>query len=116
MSVETPEPSIPSCLNRRPALSILRRLVCNLCSFPYRTTAHAPSPAGRTSYSSPTSPVYGIANVIQRVGSGGVGVATIGRLLASRPLRQGRRASVGLSSGRAGTDPAPELALIGAAH
>src|SRR3954462_14185054 len=70
MSVETPEPSIPSCLNRRPPPSMIRRLVFGLCSFPYRTTAHTPSPAGRTSCPSPTAPVYGIANVIQRVGSG----------------------------------------------
>ncbi|MFD9389878.1 CGNR zinc finger domain-containing protein [Streptomyces sp. NPDC060000] len=105
MSVETPEPSIPSCLNRRPAVSMIRRLVSDLCSFPYRTTAHAPSPVGRTGCPSPTSPVYGIVNVIQRFDS------SDGRPPRRQcPLRQGRRTSVGLSSVRADTDPPSELA------
>src|SRR5690349_14995504 len=44
MSVATPEPSMPSRLSRRPAVSMIRRLVSSLCSFAYRTTSHAPYP------------------------------------------------------------------------
>src|SRR5712671_1899667 len=36
MSVAIPEPSMPSCLSRRPAASMIRRLVACFCSFPYR--------------------------------------------------------------------------------
>src|SRR4051812_15385343 len=43
MSVATPEPSMPSRLSRRPAVSMIRRRVTSLCSFPYRTTPCAPS-------------------------------------------------------------------------
>src|SRR3954464_15745212 len=89
MRVETPEPSIPSCLNRRPAVSMIRRRVSDLCSLPYRTTPHAPSPAGRTGCPSPPHPVYGIANVIQR--------ADRGRRVSGRGAASVRQARAGIS-------------------
>src|SRR5688572_31365071 len=46
MSVAIPEPSMPSRLNRRPAVSMIRRFVACLCSLPYRTT---PPPLDRKS-------------------------------------------------------------------
>src|SRR5690348_3146132 len=36
MSVAIPEPSMPSCLSRRPAASMIRRRVACFCSLPYR--------------------------------------------------------------------------------
>src|SRR6266571_1169505 len=36
MRVAIPEPSMPSCLSRRPAASMIRRLVACFCSLPYR--------------------------------------------------------------------------------
>src|SRR3954452_11991981 len=52
MIVATPEPSMPSRLSRRPAVSMIRCLVSCLCSFAYRTVrssvaagAYAPAAA-----------------------------------------------------------------------
>src|SRR4051812_17893678 len=81
MSVATPEPSMPSRLKRRLAVSMIRCLVASLCSFPYRTLADAGfTVVGTNRDTSRTAPDNGVtyldldvtsdesvANVVERV-------------------------------------------------
>src|SRR5438067_4228988 len=59
-----PDPSIPSSLNRRPAVSTIRRRVASLCSLPYRATA---APLVCRPVARGTILVYGLLNIILRL-------------------------------------------------